>query len=115
MVKPPVFSSLSVPDPARDQREIRDWHTLVAKLASEAETLHSWTERPPSDDLDSKIQGTLTKLASGLAGDARRLAGALPEGSEPSHSDKAEESAPEPPQGSAPKAPGTGLSVDKTV
>lgn len=113
MVKPPVLPSSSAPDRARDQREIRDWHTLVAKLASEAETLHSWTERPPSDALDSKIQGTLTKLASGLAGDARRLAGALPEGATGPEEETAQAAEPTPP--GAPKAPGTGLAVDKSV
>jgi hypothetical protein len=113
MVKPPVSSSAPAPDRARDQREIRDWHTLVAKLASEAEELHSWTEHPPSDDLDSKIQGTLTKLASGLAGDARRLAGALPNGADPAEPEGREE--PAPTATSAPKAPGTGLAVDKSV
>jgi hypothetical protein len=113
MVKPPVPSSSSAPDRARDQREIRDWHTLVAKLASEAETLHSWTERPPSDELDSKIQGTLTRLASGLAGDARRLAGALPDGAAAPDAEQAPDTPPAPT--AAPKAPGTGLAVDRSV
>ena len=78
MVKPPFIAPSESAAQAKEQREIRDWHTLVAKLASEAETLHSWTQRPPEDELGEKINGTITKLASGLEGDALRLAEALP-------------------------------------
>jgi hypothetical protein len=78
MVKPPFIAHSDAAARAKEQREIRDWHTLVAKLASEAETLHSWTQRPPEDELGEKINGTITKLASGLEGDALRLAQALP-------------------------------------
>lgn len=111
MVKPPSLSNDQA-DRVRDQREIRDWHTLVAKLASEAETLHSWTEKPAQDSVDEKIQGTLSTLASGLAGDARRLASALP-GGDPAAPDDAtvEQAAPK----TAARLPGMGERVDKSV
>lgn len=111
MVKPPLLRNDQA-DRVRDQREIRDWHTLVAKLASEAETLHSWTERPVEDSVDEKIQGTLSTLASGLAGDARRLATAMPgsdgTAGDPSHAEEAPATTPA-------RAPGTGERIDKTV
>ena len=87
MVKPPPITPPSAIDRANEQREIRDWHTLVVKLANEAETLRTWTEQPPADELDTKINGTIDKLAKGLAGDAVRLAQAWPEGEEPESSD----------------------------
>jgi hypothetical protein len=111
MVKPPTLSATDPAGQAREQREIRDWHTLVAKLASEAETLHSWTERPPADGVDEKIQGTLSDLASGLAGDARRLASAMPDEEAQAGAAEAQDARPT----KAAKAPGTGLTVDKTV
>lgn len=100
MVKPTPPVSGDMVARVREQREIRDVHTLVAKLASEAVTLQSWTEQPPSDEVDAKIQQTITTFASGLAGDASRLAGSLGEDEEAR-------------QGA--KAPGTGLTVDKSV
>lgn len=111
MVKPPLIRTDQA-DRARDQREIRDWHTLVAKLASEAETLHSWTERPAEDNVDEKIQGTLSTLASGLAGDARRLATAMPGGEIAAPAEPAEDEKPAKP---AARAPGTGQRIDKSV
>lgn len=84
MVKPPPISSPFPKERVNEQREIRDWHTLVAKLANEAETLRSWSDQPPGDDLDSKIAGTIDKLANGLEGDAARLAQAWPDGEDPS-------------------------------
>jgi hypothetical protein len=111
MVKAPSVPPSDPSVRAREQREIRDWHTLVAKLASEAETLHSWTERPPADELDTKINGTLSNLASNLAGDARRLAGALPH----ERNEAGETGDPSDESSAAPKQPGTGLTIDKSV
>jgi hypothetical protein len=108
MVKPPPITPSSAVDRANEQREIRDWHTLVAKLANEAETLRTWTEQPPSDELDTKINGTIDKLAKGLAGDAVRLARAWPEGEEP------DPTAGEPAE-TLPKPAGLGVNVDKSA
>src|SRR3954454_16263159 len=83
MVKPPPIGPNFAKGQATEHREIRDWHTLVAKLANEAETLRSWTEHPPADELDSKIAGTVDKLATRLADDAARLAQAWPDGEDP--------------------------------
>jgi hypothetical protein len=112
MVKPPILSRPDQADRARDQREIRDWHTLVAKLASEAETLHSWTERRAEDSVDEKIQGTLSTLASGLAGDARRLASAMPDAEQ---MEPAAEPTEEPRPKAAARLPGTGEHIDRSV
>jgi hypothetical protein len=108
MVKPPPIIPSSAVERAGEQREIRDWHTLVVKLANEAETLRTWTEQPTSDDLGAKINGTIDKLAKGLAGDAVRLARAWPEG-------ETQDDAPGAPPETVPKPAGLGAKVDKSA
>ena len=76
MVKPPFIAPSESAARAKEQREIRDWHTLVAKLASEAETLHSWTQRPPEDELGEKING-ITVTIPNKAGVDGRLFGSV--------------------------------------
>ena len=97
MVKP--VGPIAVGTAPVQQREIRDVHTLVAKLASEVVTLQSWTEQPPADTVDAKIQQTISGFASDLADDAGRIAGSLDT---------------EQPQPGA-KVPGTGLAIDRSV
>lgn len=109
MIKPPPASTGDLPVRVQPQREIRDVHTLVAKLASEAVTLQSWTEVPPSDQAEAKLQQTISTFADGLASDATRLAGSL------SEDDTAAAESEDPVERSAALPPGTGLAVDKSV
>lgn len=115
MVKAPSVPPFDPAARAQEQREIRDWHTLVVQLASEAERLHSWTERRPTDALDEKINGTLSNLASNLAGDARRLARALPAERAKAEPDREPSAEPAGPAKPGAKQPGTGLVIDKSV